>query len=142
MRQKRIQLFNDATLDQGGINLTPLIDVVFVVLIMFILVAPILHLDRIQLASGAQKQEQESFMNKEENSLQIEVLKDNSIWINKHAIPTSQLPTILQALYQKNPKMTPKLFHDKNACFGTYQTIKNALEGAGFEQLDIVLEPK
>ncbi len=37
--------------EEASINLTPLIDVVFVVLIIFILIAPMLELDRIQLAS-------------------------------------------------------------------------------------------
>lgn len=141
MRQKRTLLASDLTLDQGGINLTPLIDVVFVVLIMFILVAPILHIDHIQLASGVQKN-QENILNKEEHFLHIEVFKDNSIQINKHGVSLGQLPLILKALYEKNPKLTPKLFHDKNAFFGTYQIIKNALEEAGYEQLDIILDPK
>ena len=41
------------THEEPSINMTPLIDVVFVVLVMFIIIAPILNIDRIDLAQGA-----------------------------------------------------------------------------------------
>ena len=43
-------------IEEPQINLTPLIDVVFVILIMFILIAPILELDRIDLADAGGSQ--------------------------------------------------------------------------------------
>jgi len=33
------------------------------------------------------------------------------------------------------------LIHDKQAYFGTYQEIKNAVEDAGFEGMDLLLSP-
>ncbi len=43
---------------------------------------------------------------------------------------------------QANPESRPQIFHDKNAKFGTYQTVKNALEAAGFSEMDLILKPQ
>lgn len=48
--KRSLSLLNSENDDDANVNLTPLIDVVFVVLIMFILVAPLVEIDRIQLA--------------------------------------------------------------------------------------------
>ena len=53
MRRKR-RIFNSVT-DESIVNLTPLIDVVFVVLIMFIVVAPLLEMEQVELADGTPK---------------------------------------------------------------------------------------
>lgn len=137
MRQKRLNHFATSLPDEGGINLTPLIDVVFVVLIMFILIAPMLEVDKVKLAAGASHEETEAVT---ASALAIHVHENNSIWINKREISPENLRPILKAVYAKNPKLTPQLYHDERAYFGTYQKVKNALEEAGFEQLDVILK--
>jgi len=128
----------DQSLEEGRIELTPLIDVVFVVLIMFILIAPMLEIDSVKLARAPQRVEVEAT---NMSSLTIHVHEDNTIWINQKQVSSENLGPILQALKIKNSKLTPQLFHDRKAQFGTYQTVKNALEEAGYDELDIVLEP-
>jgi len=122
----------------GSIELTPLIDVVFVVLIMFILIAPILEVDNVKLARAPSREHNEST---NMSSLTIHVHENDTIWINKKLVSPENLSPVLKALKSKNPKLTPQLFHDRKAHFGTYQTVKNAVEAAGFDELDVVLEP-
>ena len=45
------------------------------------------------------------------------------------------------SLKKNHPREIPRVFQDKNATFGTYQTVKNAVEAAGFEEMDIILKP-
>lgn len=135
---RRRNRFSSESVEEGRIELTPLIDVVFVVLIMFILIAPMLEIDNVKLARAAQREEVEST---NMSSLTIHVHEDNSIWINKKQVTAENLRPVLQALKIKNQKLTPQLFQDRKAHFGTYQTVKNALEETGYEELDIVLEP-
>lgn len=121
------------------INITPLIDVVFIVLITFILVAPLFELDRIQLADGAVEVERP--MAKESNSIILEVRSDDTILLNKKLVAIEQLGQFLFEEKKKNPDVTPQLFQDKKAHFGTYQSVKNAVEGAGFSEMDVLLKP-
>ena len=137
MRHKRNHFLSDPS-DLADVDLTPLIDVVFVVLIMFIIVAPMLEIDKIQLAQGAAREQVETT---QMGAVAIQVREDNTIWINKHEVSQESLLPLLKALYQKNPKLNPQLFQDKKAQFGVYQKVKNAVEEAGFEELEVVLEP-
>jgi biopolymer transport protein ExbD len=137
MRQKRLNHFSTSHPDEGTVDLTPLIDVVFVVLIMFILIAPMLEIDKVKLAQGPTRTSTEAIPS---SSLTIHVHENNTIWINKREISLGNLRPILLALHAKNPKLTPQLYHDQKAYFGTYQLVKNAVEEAGFSELDIILK--
>lgn len=132
--RKRVFTHTDEA-DTGGINLTPLIDVVFVVLILFILVAPMLHIDKIQLASGIGKENQ---LVSDQNGIRIDVFANSEIKINNQIVREKELEAVLFAL-KKISAAPPKLFCDKSAPFGTFQKVKGALERSGFEELDVVL---
>jgi biopolymer transport protein ExbD len=140
MRKSR-QFYSPAHFEEASINLTPLIDVVFVVLIIFILIAPMLELDRIQLASSAQKNERDTTAVRENSPIAIHVHADNSIWFQNKAVQIKELLPLLKEAHKKYPQKTPQLFHDRKAYFESYQTVKNAVELAGFEQLEVILQP-
>ncbi|MBP9841602.1 MAG: biopolymer transporter ExbD [Simkaniaceae bacterium] len=129
--------FEEPELDEGGLNLTPLIDVVFVVLIMFIIIAPLVEIDRISLASGKPIKKHAPI---NEQPITIHVKGDNTIYINHRLVALSELSSVLAKLHETYPHQTPQIYHDKNATFGTYQTVKNTLELTGFEQMDVILK--
>jgi biopolymer transport protein ExbD len=136
MNKKR--LGRSSTLpEENLINLTPLIDVVFVVLIAFILVAPLLEVDHVNLASASYNTEKDIAG---KNTLSIYVREDDSIWLNNQPISLSDLTMMLKEKKHKNIDQVPQIFHDKKASFGTYQNIKNAVEVAGFDQMDVILQ--
>ncbi|OGN65313.1 MAG: hypothetical protein A3E80_03835 [Chlamydiae bacterium RIFCSPHIGHO2_12_FULL_49_9] len=120
------------------INLTPLIDVVFVVLITFMLIAPILEIDSVDLASGSASTKKET---PETSQITISVHADNSIWHRGQKVTVVQLEAQLREEKKRHPRAIPQLIHDKKAQFGTYQTVKNALENAGFDHMDVILKP-
>ena len=126
--------------EEATINLTPLIDVVFVVLIIFILIAPMLELDRVELASAAAVPNKQA-ASSENSSLAIHVHPDNTIWFHGKCVTMDQLTDLLKAARKQGNHRIPQLFQDKRACFGTYQNVKNAVEMAGFEQVDVILKP-
>jgi biopolymer transport protein ExbD len=127
--------------EEASPNLTPLIDVVFVVLIMFIIIAPMLEIDKIQLAAAAKQTNIEAKSVQQASSISIYVKEDNTIWINAAKVSAVDLTAILKKAKAKNPKAIPQLFHDKRAQFGIYQQVKNAVESSGFEELDVILTP-
>lgn len=125
--------------EEPQVNLTPLIDVVFVILIMFIVVAPMLELDRIQLADAPQQGDNHSVQ--ESSKIAIHVRKDNTVWYQGVRVTPEQLAQLLRKAHVTYPTIRPQLFHDREAHFGTYQAVKNAIEAAGFHEVDIVLKP-
>jgi biopolymer transport protein ExbD len=141
MRKGRLSNLKADSSEENIINLTPLIDVVFVVLIMFIIIAPMLELDRVQLAGSAQKDSKEMTVVQENSPVAIHVHQDNTIWFRNRIVSEKELIQYLKEAKRAYPQKVPQLFHDKKAQFGTYQTVKNAVEIAGFEQLDVILQP-
>ena len=136
--RKRVR-FPDSSDDGELINLTPLLDVLFLILVFFILVAPLLDFDRLELAASSENKQELSTLN-ENSQIKIYVQKDNSIWLGTHAVSFSDLSIALDQYYKNRPSDIPQLYQDQNASFGTYQKIKNLVESIGFEQLDVVLK--
>lgn len=133
--RKRVEI------EEPTVNLTPLIDVVFVILIMFIVIAPLLELDKVNLADAPKESTEGTSSVQEASPVSIHVHKDNTIWFRNRKVKASDLATLLKKAKREYPQVRPQLFHDRNAHFGTYQAIKNAAEEAGYRQLDIVLKP-
>ncbi|MDJ0651500.1 MAG: biopolymer transporter ExbD [Simkaniaceae bacterium] len=136
-----LSLLNSESDTTASVDLTPLIDIVFVVLIMFILVAPLVEMDQIQLAHATSEKKADRTSFQENNKLKIYVYKDNTIWLNGVPLNLDELKKELSQFHHVNPTISPQIFHDKQAFFGTYQSVKNIAEEVGFESLEIILQP-
>lgn len=123
------------------INLTPLIDVVFVILIMFILVAPLVEMEQVELADSKVDPLEALSSVEEASPVSIQVKRDNTVWVNGSLIDLESLTAVLKQAKLRHPTARPQLFHDRRAHFGIYQSVKNSAEIAGFRQMDIVLKP-
>ena len=123
------------------INITPLVDVVFVILIAFIVIAPLLEMDRVELASGGQIASHIPVRFEDASPIQIHVQQDNNILFNHQEVTLTELMALLRRAKSAYPDARAQLFHHRLAYFGTYQAVKNALEAAEFKEVDIVLSP-
>lgn len=128
-------------IEEPLVNLTPLIDVVFVILIMFILVAPLLELDRVELADAAANHIDAPIAVQETSPIAIHVHKNNTITFNDKIVTVEELTFQLKQAKKRFPNARPQLFQDRRGHFGIYQDVKNAAEAAGFQQMDIILKP-
>ena len=117
------------------VNLTPLIDVFFVVLAVFMIAASFLSMEEIKLAPGAKATQ----FSKSSSSVVIRVTKNNEVFVNSKQATLVELPLLLTQLYQKHHAAIPELWQDEGAFFGTYQQVKNALEQAGFRETTLIL---
>jgi len=136
MQKKRLPQ-EISEIEEPLINLTPLIDVVFVVLITFMLIAPVLDIDSINLAPSTGIEQKEI----ENSPITINLHKDNTITFKGKKVTLDDLKNHLKEEKKRHPKAIPQLSPDKNASFGAYQEIKNIVELSGFEQMDILLKP-
>jgi len=140
MRRHQTQLSKEDSLEEPLVNLTPLIDVVFVVLIAFMLIAPILSIDSIQLASNNSPHTKQ-LPTSSNNTLSISIHSDNSIWFQGKKTTQKDLKTALETEKKQKKNQIPQLIPDAHAHFETYNQVKNIIESCGFEQLDIILRP-
>jgi len=122
------------------VNLTPLIDVVFVVLISFMLISPMLEIESVDLATTGSERKKK-FSSTDSTPISITVKADNTLWMQGQKYSIGELEKKLLAQKKIYPNKNPQVIHDKNASFGTYQMVKNTLEKCGFDQMDIFLKP-
>ncbi len=141
MSRRSLRITRQKHIEEPTVNLTPLIDVVFVILIMFILIAPMLELDRVDLADAADERANAPIAVQEASKITIYVHKDNKITLNDQPVTIDQLAEQLKQAKKRHPNARPQLFHDRRGHFGVYQSVKNAAEAAGFQQMDIILKP-
>jgi biopolymer transport protein ExbD len=140
MRRRQNPLSEEDLIEEPLVNLTPLIDVVFVVLIAFILIAPLLNIDSIQLTCSELPQKKGS-SSPSHRGLSISIRADNSIWLDGKKIELKSLKQQLGIDKNRYFGQIPQLIPDAHSHFETYQQVKNICEACGFEQLDIVLRP-
>lgn len=140
MRRRLPSLLEEDSFEEPLINLTPLIDVVFVVLITFILIAPALDIDPIQLAASSGLDPKKDLSQVQNAPISITIQADNSIWYQGKSLSLKELEGKLKAAKKQSPQATPQLLQDSRAQFGTYQSVKNLLETLGFEEMDVVLK--
>jgi biopolymer transport protein ExbD len=86
--------------EENEINLTPMLDVVFIMLIFFIVTASFIKEAGIQVtrpdAITAEKQEDAAIL--------IAISGNDEIWIDRREVEPSNLRTHIERLHQENPK--------------------------------------
>lgn len=127
---------DDYEFEEPTINLTALIDVVFVLLISFMILAPLLNVEHVDLAKSGTGPVKEA----KNSTLCIFLKEDDSIIFEGKAVSVSQLQEILKKMVLEARCKSPQVFADKKCHFGLFQEVKNVLEEVGFSEMDVVLK--
>ena len=119
------------------INVIPLVDVVLVLLVIFMVTAPMLHrgLD-INLPTTAAN------TIKAEERLVVTIQKDRSLSLGNDPISLVALRSKLQEAKTSNPLVSVYLRADQTVPYGTVVQIMDEVKGAKIERLGMVTGPK
>jgi biopolymer transport protein TolR len=119
------------------INITPLVDVMLVLLVIFMVTAPILQqgvaVDLPQVTAGALESQEESFI--------VSITRDAKVHLNEHPLKLSDLQERLSELAQKNPNRPVYLRADKEVSYGKVVEVMAVIRNAGIQKLGMVTEP-
>jgi len=122
---------------QSGINVTPLVDVVLVLLIIFMLVAPELQSDAaVTLPKTDRPQDQP------DDGRQIVVLieADGSLWIDDDRVNVEQFPQRIREAAAERDERQVVIKGDARLTFGDVQSAMFAIEAAGFQNVGLIAE--
>ena len=125
--------------DDIFINITPLIDVILVILVVFMLVAPMVNKEQIELAQGGK--EPIKALETDNSTLTLYVKEGDHLFIKDRPISIEQLTPVLSALRPHFSSDVLRLFYDRRASFGTYQLIKEKASRIGYTQIELILNP-
>ncbi len=119
------------------INVTPLVDVMLVLLIMFMVTEPMLHegLDvELPQVTG------ESIA-KESSTVTVTVTKEGRVFVDQEEVTLGELTSRMEQMRRFWPDKKVLLKGDKNVPYGTVVEVMAALRSAGIVDLGMVTEP-
>ena len=125
----------------NSINVTPLVDVMLVLVVIFILAAPMLAASlRVQLpkAQAAAPQTQVA----QGDALIVEVNPQGEIWLHGAATADAAVQQQLQDLGQRNPQAEVQLRADTSVPYGRVVQIMGWAHAAGLTRIGFVTDPK
>ena len=118
------------------INIVPLVDVVLVLLIIFMVTAPMLYRGMdINLPRSS------SNTIKPEERVVLTVERDRRVYVDKDLIPLAQLQQKMDALHRKNPDVSVFLRADQDVPYGTVVQVMDSIKKAGIAKLGMVTDP-
>lgn len=118
------------------IDLTPMLDVVFIMLIFFIVTASFIKESGIEVnrpdASTASK--------KENVNILIAVSASNEIWINKRRIDRRAVRSVIERMHAENPKGAVVIQADKASTVETVVGVMDASRQAGVYDVSLATD--
>jgi biopolymer transport protein TolR len=120
------------------INVTPMVDVMLVLLIIFMVSAPLLTVG----VPLDLPQTQAKSLEQDKTPLQLSVDVKGKIFINDTEVSMAELVPKLKAITEARGGMEERIFMraDKKADYGTVAKVMGQLSGAGFKRLALVTE--
>ena len=127
--------------DQGrlmsDINVTPFVDVMLVLLIIFMVTAPMM-MQGVDVSLPAATSDP---LPAEEEHLIISIDKDNQVFINNYQVALINLKDKLIAILRGRVDREVYLRADKDISYGMVVRVMSEVKGAGIEKLGMVTAP-
>jgi len=127
--------------DDGGvladINVTPLVDVMLVLLIIFMIAAPMLH-QGIEVALP--RAQAKNLPQKVEDPIVLSINRDGLVYLRETPVPNADLVDRLKAQLQARPDDTVFLKGDRDAPYGRVVDVLDILQRGGIQHVGMVTE--
>jgi len=121
---------------RAEINVTPLVDVVLVLLIIFMLTAPILQ-SGIEVSVPKTKSVKEIT----EERIVISVTKAQRVFLGNDPVNINEIGQVLRQKVRDPEHQSIYLRADENVPFGAFATVMDAVKSSGITNVSIVTEP-
>ena len=133
MRRKR-----QRNTEESDIDITPMMDVVFIMLIFFIVTATFVKESGIDVtrpdAQTATKQNRVGIL--------VAINEYNEIWINRREVDINAVRANIERLHAENPQGGAVIQADKNAQTGTLVEVMDQIRLAGVQAFSIAAEER
>lgn len=120
------------------INITPFVDVMLVLLIIFMVAAPLLESGiAIQLPKASAK----AIPKSDESPVTLNITKDSRVYLNKDEISLNELPTKLQSFFQRRDKKEIFIRADGELPYAFVAQAMAIVKTAGIHKIGLVTLP-
>jgi biopolymer transport protein TolR len=128
------QIQNEDDSEMSEINVTPLVDVMLVLLVVFIVTAPLLtQIVRVKLPKTEQTEPAP-----DQHITILSIAADGQPMIDDKPVPLDKLELELKALQEKDPDISLQLQADKSAMFDAVAKVMASAQRSGIGKLSFV----
>lgn len=124
--------------DQTEINLTPMLDVTFILLIFFIVTASFIKEAGIEV----NKPPAATAEPKERANILIAIDQHNQVWINRRVVDIRAVRANVERLLAENPQGSVVIQADEKSENGTFVKVMDQARLAGVESIAIAAAPE
>jgi biopolymer transport protein ExbD len=122
-----------AASDEDDVNMTPLLDIVFIMLIFFIVTATFIKEPGVQI----ERPEAETAIDQKLVSILIAIRSDDQIWINKEEVPLEGVRSTVERLLRENPRGSAVIQADAGSHTGRMVDVLNQVKAAGVSKIAV-----
>ncbi|RMF07703.1 MAG: biopolymer transporter ExbD [Alphaproteobacteria bacterium] len=124
-------------MEEATIDLTPMLDVVFIMLIFFIVTATFVKESGIDVF----KAENALAERAKRASILIAINENNQVYIQRNVVDVDAVRGVVERLYAENPKGEVVIQPDRNADITVYAKVQDQVKAAGVETIIMSTEP-
>ena len=133
MRRKRVRQEEDADID-----ITPMLDIVFIMLIFFIVTATFVKESGIDVT----RPDAETAVKQNRVAILIAIRDNNEIWINRRKVDLASVRANVEKLHAENPQGGAVIQADRQAGTGVLVEIMDQVRLAGVGAISIAAEER
>ena len=122
--------------DEAQIDLTPMLDVVFIMLIFFIVTASFIK----EAGVEVNRPDASTSTKKENVNILIAVTATNEIWIDKRRVDKRAVRSVVERMHAENPKGAVVIQADKASNTETVTAVIDASRSAGVYDVSLATE--
>ena len=121
---------------ESEVNLTPMLDVVFIMLIFFIVTASFVKESGIEISRPGAS----TAVRKEKGNILIAISSNDQIWMNRRQVDPRALRANIERAHAENPQGAVIIQADKAAKTGLLVQVMDAAREAGVEDISLAAD--
>ena len=122
--------------EEGEINITPMLDIVFIMLIFFIVTTSFVK----EPGINPSRPHAETAATKERGNIMIAVSRDDQIWMNKNRVELTGVRQLVEAARAENPESSVIIVADESASTGMVIDLMDQVRVAGVTSIALAAE--
>ncbi len=119
------------------VQMAPLIDVVFLLLIFYAVTTQFVTDERLKLKLPEAKTAESEGVGQEERPPEVKIAADGTIWINDVIVPEEELEAQMKALVERAPDKAVILKGDRDADYGIVVKVLDTARAAGANMIQM-----
>lgn len=127
-----------ATKDEPEINITPMLDIVFIMLIFFIVTTSFIR------ETGVEVEKPTAFTAepRPQGNVLIAIRENDEIWMNKQQVELHEVRPEVERARAENPESAVVVIADRSARTGMLVEVMDQVQAAGIHRISISAEPE